>query len=169
MHEVQGLIRVQSCEPRPTNPAQNIFARRGLAYQRKLGQALVALASKIGGQVELEPWFRFWDASGQHKCSPDALFHFQDKTLIIEAKLTWVPEAWDQLLKLYMPVVMLHQSHLRIYPLIICKNLTPDSLCGVETLSEAFYHKNGVPCLNWLGRGPLHFTFPTRGRSHVSA
>lgn len=102
-------------------------ARVGLAYQRQVAKALAMHVA--AGSALVEPWFRFTDANGSGFCSPDALVAQAGGILVVEVKLTFVPEADRQLDRLYRPVVaMAYGLPLdAVRGLIVCRGLTMDT------------------------------------------
>lgn len=69
----------------------------GLRYER-------ALAKALGPQALHGQWIEYEDSDGQHYCQPDLLVVGAQRVLILEVKLTWVPEGLQALRELYIPV-----------------------------------------------------------------
>lgn len=149
-------LSASRCEPRIFPRPNSVAARLGLAYEKKVLKALSTTARSMGAQVEAQPWFRFVDGHGRGQAVPDALFHFGDRTLVIEIKYTFTLDAVVKLHGLYVPVVKAAYKT-RVYPLIICKNLTPGALATVSQLNAAFDLPAHIPTLQWLGHGPIAY------------
>jgi len=123
---------------------------RGLAYQRALERQL---PNALHG-----PWYEFRDANGRGLCQPDLVARHGEGLVVLEAKLTNVHEALEQLQELYIPVlqrcyrmpvrgviVVRHATHIREAGLKLCTSLA-------EALA---YDDGGIPAVHWLGKGPL--------------
>lgn len=122
----------------------------GLAYERKLARALPNCLHN--------PWFLYEDAAGRGYCCVDVLASWRGAPVVLECKLTNVPEALTQLRELYLPVVSLafrapargvivvkHATHVRSAGLPLCTSLEE----ALELPPEP------IPALHWLGSGPL--------------
>lgn len=157
VRSVAELLRAERCAARPMPKANNIYKRQGLAFERKVAKALAVAAASVGAELELQPWFRYYDRLGQGQAVPDFLLHFGIETLVIECKLTWVPEAVTKLRGLYVPVVQqVLGSVIRVRPLVICKHLIPLAGHIVPGLRDALGITHSVvPTLQWLGVGPI--------------
>jgi len=106
------VIEVARTEPppRPSSPPSYTSASKkaGLSFQRKVATRLV---KEFGGAVTVEPWFRFRSRGSDRwrYCSPDAILLLPYNNLIIvETKLTHVPDSYYQLKQLYEPVIRKH-------------------------------------------------------------
>ena len=88
-------------------------------------------------------------------CQPDVLIHDEEfgYTIVVEIKNTWVPGAILKLKALYCPVVSRALTR-PTKPLVLVKNLTPDSPRPQTTLSFGLIAPN--PLLQWLGRGTIN-------------
>ncbi len=86
-----------------SSPAQ----KAGVAYQRRVGEFLSGGNSHW--RTVASPWFAYCDMHGGKRryCQPDFLLVDDGNStcVIVEAKLTWTPEAWWQLERLYRPVI----------------------------------------------------------------
>lgn len=125
----------------PTRPRGSKGA--GLRYQRKV----TLHTGGIGGK-----WYKFLDANGVGFCSPDVLLPQQKLLLVLEVKLTDTPQAQEQLLDLYIPVLR------QLWPgpirgIVVAKSLTPASHSVCRSLREAITHPAPAPVLHWLGQG----------------
>lgn len=76
-----------------------------------------------------------------------------DFILLIEIKLTWLPLAWEKLNQIYLPVLKQIYTTLNIFPLVIVKNLTPNSPKSETKLGKALSLE--FPLLHYLGSGPI--------------
>lgn len=138
---------------RPKSP----IARQGLNYQQKVFLALRAALPAKGFTIEQTPWFRYrtnTDGPDQY-CEPDILItDLEDAYIIvIEVKLSWVPNALDKLKTLYCPVVSRARS-IPTKPLIIAKNSAPGAPPANSRLAFALLTEQ--PFLLWRD-GPLLF------------
>lgn len=147
---------------RPGFPARanTIAQRKGLAYQKAVCKALLGHSGA---------WFEFEDAIGPGICQPDLYFTLGGEAralALVEIKLTYTQEALDQLLRLYSPVLAL-AFHLPVFPVVICKNLTPRAtalpICG-DFASALRASRPGLPSIcHWLGASPLPLAPPAGG------
>jgi hypothetical protein len=134
--------------------ASNSRGYVGLLYERK---AVKMLKDTLPKSMKLEhgPWFYYEASEGFHgACQPDALIHDDDfgYTIVVEVKNTWVPNALTKLNTLYCPVVERALGR-PTKPLILVKNLTPDSPRPQPTISFALV--SAQPLIQWLGRGAV--------------
>lgn len=156
IRQIQGPFTASRCESRPMPRVTNVYAKMGLAYEKKVNGALAALAKKVGAKLETQVWFRFTDSLGRGQAVVDALLHLGDRTFVIEIKYTYTNDAVVKLNGLYVPIVA-SQQRTRVQPLVICKVLTPDALSCITSLRGAFSASARVPTLQWLGHGPIDF------------
>lgn len=104
-----------SSAPRFIKPTKQTGSRRaGVVYETKAqGYILRKLEEKFGRQIEIKasPWIRFksrGDEPGQVRyCQPDCVFfdEWERKITIVEIKLQHCIEAYNQVRKLYEPVL----------------------------------------------------------------
>jgi len=154
--------------PRASNP----MAARGLAYERKVRAELRRLAASYHWIVEHNPWFRYENSDGSiGTCAPDFVIHQGyeakvtgmvrgvlyvegkgDKVIVVETKLTYIPEALAKLRSLYCPIISLAFGT-EVVPLIITKNLVPGAPPVSDRLGKAL--DSNPPVLQWLGNGPM--------------
>ena len=118
----------------------------GLAYERAAARALP--------RAEHNPWFKFEDRHGIGYCSPDLLFIRDKAALLLECKLTDWEEAWEQLQRLYIPVVGAALG-VSAFPVVLVKHAPASGPTIVTTLAEALATAEHRPVLHWIGRGPL--------------
>src|SRR5215469_4056525 len=124
-------------EPRSFPQARTRVQILGLQYERRVRNRLI----KQGYKVEHNPWYLYLDRLDNGKiCSPDILIHQPDEIIIIETKLTYTPEAVNQL-NLYLEVVRAAQPK-PCRGIIIYKN----SGTVLQKLGTHF---------QWLGYGPI--------------
>jgi hypothetical protein len=128
----------------------------GLRFQRTVGAALEA---KLGHNVLVGPWFEYIDSGIRRHCQPDFIIYRPQSGdfVVAEAKLTWNFEAYEQLWRLYVPVVR-RQSGLSVSAMLIVRNLTPETpkKAIFSDFSGAIKAARGTVCPVWhyLGRGP---------------
>jgi hypothetical protein len=157
------IVAAARAAPQPLPRPRSGASARGLRFQRRAAAALTRQADAIGARYEAEPWFTYVEADGNAKrwAVPDGIFTFDDRAVVIEMKLTFVPEAVRKLAKLYVPLVE-RTSRLRVRPLVLCRHLTPQAalLCHqVETLSEVFsLPPEATGVMLYLGSGPILWT-----------
>lgn len=123
---------------------------QGLKYEKELGKAL-------GPEWRPGAWFHFLDSDGAGYCQTDFLRELEDAVIVLEAKLSWVPEAHTQLELLYRPVVE------RVFGkpmigLVVCKRLVPGCTGAIaqtlpSALTAARNCRNVV--LHWTGKAPI--------------
>lgn len=83
--------------PVPTKGAKG----NGIRFEKKVHSVL---ASTFSSYVSALP-FRFVDVRGSRTCIPDGLFVYDSRLVVVEIKLRHCIEAWEQLRKLYFPVI----------------------------------------------------------------
>jgi hypothetical protein len=121
----------------------------GLRYERLVGRALGAWPG-----LRLGPWFEFCDANGRGYCQADALIIQPDLVVVLECKLTDVPQADLQLEGLYKPVLE-HIYKRRVHGVVVTRHLTRTTDLSRVTDSFAGALARPRPILHWLGRGPI--------------
>ncbi len=147
---------------RPNFPTKRLAKRQrsGIVFQNRFTKALEKnLPGDIGSIPE--PWFSYADTKSKSEnkwgiCSPDiVLVDTENKfILVIEVKTTWTPEALEKLKTLYCPVVA-RAFGFPTKPLVVCKNLTPESPRPQPTISFALLSQN--PLYQWLGTEPIRW------------
>lgn len=104
---------------------------RGLAYQRKVHQVL----SRCFAPDALRAGDWLW--TGAHWLQPDFVLTsmappFEGKTLLIEAKLTYTPAAWQQLERYRQALFRLRLARPdAVLRLQVCRNLIPGIPPGI--------------------------------------
>lgn len=127
----------------------------GMRFQRAVGAALEA---KLGHDILLGPWFEYIDCGVRRYCQPDfiilRLLHAY--LVVIEAKLTWNFEAYEQLRRLYVPVVRQFYN-LPVYSMLAVRNLTRETPKSAifSDFDKALAATAPQVCPTWhyLGRG----------------
>jgi hypothetical protein len=101
-------------------------------------------------------WWEFEDASGWRCCQTDLVLMGARSTLVLEVKYSYTPEAWEQLEKLYSPVLRIALG-LPVLGVQICKNLRDWKGPVVSDLKSAISlaKQEGFVLLHWTGIGPL--------------
>jgi len=105
-------------------------------------------------------WIQFADSQGAGYAQPDFLleFPFADAILILESKLSWVPEAYGQIEYLYKPLVeKVWQKP--AFGIVVTKNLIPDcrgldKFQYLDEAAQAACASGRTVLLHWIG-GPL--------------
>lgn len=129
----------------------------GMRFQRAVGAALEV---KLGHQVLLGPWFEYLDGSVRRYCQPDFIIYRPAHAdfVVAEAKLTWNFEAYEQLWRLYVPVVRQYAAK-PVCTMLIVRNLTRETpkQAVFDNFSAALAAAHGAACpiFHYLGRGPL--------------
>lgn len=109
---------------------------------------LAKLEKEFGNLFEPEPWFEFEDNERTYHCAPDGILWLDSSPVIIEIKLSHTYRAWEQLKKLYLPVVksFYPDSFFRLSE--ICKTFDPSVyMNGVDVefiISPKFAPKRGL-------------------------
>lgn len=118
--KIKGLKWARALDSRPAQIPQarpRGLKAKGLAYEAQVGQ-IVPGATR--GQ-----WFEFWDSNGPGFCQVDYILPGPGAGFVLlECKLTWTPEAFEQLEGLYIPVVCAATGFPAI-GLQVCRNLVP--------------------------------------------
>lgn len=152
MRAIAGLLWAAETPAGPFGPQKRRKGtkRQGLGYEKKIAKALP--------RARFNPWFHFVDANGSGYCQPDFIQELLDGSLLIlEAKLTDTPTAYEQIERLYRPILQHIYPDRSILGMVICKNLAQGSR-GVYTDLEAAIgaaRKGVVPTFHWLGHTPL--------------
>lgn len=149
------IIFAERIPPLPLPRPRTLWGLAGLRYERRLNLKLKHTLEPTH-TLEHNPFFRFLDDRDiDHVCVPDFLILCPDLSLVIEAKLTYTPEALRKLREVYVPVLSLAlnlEPKLKPKPLIITKNIVP-GLKPLFTLKEALLAP--IPLIQWRGVGPV--------------
>ena len=119
MREIMGLKWVQVLVGRPEcipKGRPRGAKREGVKFEDEVS-ASAAIDADHG------VWFEFDDAGGHGFAQVDFLWHLAGAVVVGEAKLTWRPEAYVQLRRLYFPLVAAALGA-KVGGVVICKNLT---------------------------------------------
>lgn len=154
-----GIIQAQACSRPPwAKPLRGRGAKAaGRTYEKALAHALPGAKQ---GQ-----WWHYTTTTGSHWCQTDVLLATtDDEIVILEAKLTLTARAFEQIERLYKPVVA-KATKRAVLGVVVCKNLVKRSematilgrtppICDnlTDALAMSMYC---TPVLHWLGRSPL--------------
>jgi hypothetical protein len=163
MRQVVGLRWARPLEGKPAfipGSRPRGAKAEGLRYER-------SLAKGLGSKFRCGMWWEFRDDGGIGCCQTDFFGKAKQWIILLETKLTWTPEAEEQLYGLYVPVVAMAMQVPRsqVLPIVVCKYLTREAerpICF--TLKEAleqsmnvsapfcsvWHHLGGVPLLREL-------------------
>jgi hypothetical protein len=152
---VEGLLRAERCVARPLPRVRDQRRRQGIRFQNNVAKALrkSIAAPHI---LEIEPWFQFYDKYGRGQAVPDFIILTEDAALVVECKLTFVPEAVTKLRYLYVPVIQMALGR-PAHPIVMCKHLVPGVIGCVTRLSVALELQASVPTMQWLGHGDIQW------------
>jgi hypothetical protein len=123
----------------------------GVSYEKKLAKMLPK--GTLHGQ-----WFIYSVADKPKYCQPDFLLRGKSELAVLEAKLTDIEAAWEQLEGLYAPVLRACYGK-KILLVTVSRSLTRlaagSKVC--ETLAEALQAARGGQraVLHWIGTGSL--------------
>lgn len=123
----------------------------GLRYERALAAALP--------QAEHGAWFEYRDANGPGYCQPDLLLHLPSITVVLEIKYTWTDKAYDQIEKLYLPVLQIALGK-PVIGMQICKKLVPQAaaasrICSMLGNGLILAHRGERVAMQWLEGTPV--------------
>lgn len=156
------LIHSTRCAPVFSRPRPSRLTPQqaaGLAYEKKVGNALSLLCKRLGPDAKLEknPWFSFQDANGTGACSPDNLLIVERAglVLVVEVKLSFLPTALTKLARLYVPIVNATLKPLIIRSVVICKNVIPGTPMPISGLGSTEMTASSAAVYQWLGQGPI--------------
>lgn len=150
----ENLVAKRATRALHVPKASNDAAKQGLRYERRVRtQLLRHVANGHFDKLEHNPWFTFSDVFGDSSCCPDfLLWRPEGGIVIVDAKLTWVPHALSKIVELYMPVIAT-ALRARVSPLVVVRNLTPETPQVRHTIREAMEYPVGV--LQWFDNGPM--------------
>ena len=119
----------------------------GLRYERGL--------AKAHPWLEAGRWWEFVDYAGAGWCQTDLFLERPEYALVLEAKLSWVPEAHTQISQLYEPVIR-YALEKPVFGVVVTKRLKPGIPRYVKvegSLQAALAHASaGRPAVwHWLG------------------
>lgn len=126
--------------------------RLGIAYERALAKAIPAATH---GQ-----WFEYRHADEPSWCQIDLLLESARRVVVIEAKLTDLAAARQQLDELYLPVLRVAFPEKSVRGVIALRHVTnvPEGVEIWDKFSEALWaarETGSAPIFHWLGKGPI--------------
>lgn len=144
---IVGLEWARPCARPKAIPQARLRGTRaqGLAFERALAKACPWARH---GQ-----WFEFADANGLGWCQPDLFAFIEGRCVVLEAKLTDVAAAREQLERLYSPIL----AHCFGAPVVGVPVVKFLSKCRGESPAPDLRSALAAPrpLLHWLGRGPF--------------
>lgn len=167
MNKTDGLVWARRILPRQLPKGKHTQTQLdGLKYERAvIGAIADALtAAEVPFDLCHNPWFEYEGAMGKGVCIPDALLavhkgEYAGKTIVLEVKRTYVPQAIDKLMNLYCPVVHKCFGEAAV-PMVICKHSAPGAPRAMPTFFGALQYgesfEDGFAILQWLGAGKLN-------------
>lgn len=133
----------------PSRRARGVKAL-GVRYENKVAKAM--------GWARQGVWFEFVDGLGRAWCQVDLVWDQGPFVVVGEVKHSWVPEAFDKLRWLYLPIVAMAMGK-PARGLVICKNLKPQVRSAYTKLSQALAlleaSKEAIPTFHWIGQGAI--------------
>lgn len=137
-----------SCIP---HPRPRGFKALGARYEKAVGQ-------QLGARAERGVWWEFADANGPGLCQTDFIITGQQLLAVLECKHTWTEEGWEQLQRLYLPVLQL-ATGMPTIGLLVCKNLVPWAASRPQQTLEAGIAEaklgSRLATVHWRGVAPL--------------
>jgi hypothetical protein len=129
-HSIQGLkwakaARIEELHPILSGKSNKKgLAGKGTRFETKFIKQLKELIMEKGidCKVGAGVWFKFEDEVKVGFCQVDCLLVFPTYAIILECKLTQTKLAWEQLTKLYHPIVS-HILKRPVYTMQVCCNL----------------------------------------------
>ena len=127
---------------------------KGLTYETHVGRTIrdwITRGEIIGTLYEGQ-WFYFEDNNGYGYCQTDILLETNSFIFILECKLTYTSWAWQQLRRLYKPVVekVFNKPSITIQ---VCKNIHYIPGGMIESLAQVMDNpKDGLLTWHFLGR-----------------
>lgn len=105
---------------------------------------------RLGVEHKFSQWIRFFDTNGGGFAQPDFIITLPraGAVLVLEAKYTYTDSAWEQLERLYVPLVRKLYPGKTVYTVQVCKVLV-----DVVPLADILSFLDN-PC---LGRVTWHF------------
>jgi len=151
------IIAAEFCTALVLPVATTPLAKRGVAYEKKWGKALLKSCPPYA-KIQISPWFRYDVKEGfttnSGVCCPDFLIETPSWFAVGEVKLFWTPLAQRKLNDLYIPVVNAAlKGKYEIRGLVVCKTLTPESPKPTSFLAKATEADD--PLFHWTGDGPV--------------
>lgn len=125
--------------------------KQGVLYER-------ALAAELGADWRHGQWFEYEDQNGHGYCQVDFLRRTSDATVVLEAKLSWLPEAHQQISHLYGPVLEWIWG-VPVIGVVVAKRLVPGMNAAIaHNLPTALEAARAVSrvALHWPGKTSLY-------------
>lgn len=122
--------------------------RAGLAFQRKVGKALV----HFGSCCREGAWISYRDRGGLGLAQPDVMLVLPEGVLVLEIKLKFTLRAIPQLDALYVPLLQHLFPDRPIWRAVLCKHAAPEisafhTFPAVDAvLSDLCQHEVQSPC-----------------------
>lgn len=124
IRKVQGLrwAKLTGTSPNFADRKASTTAQlAGKKYERQFGKWLEGeYTSEL---VAHEPWIEFFDEGGKGFAAPDYLLFLNGVVVVFECKLTNTPEASQQLVGLYRPLVEMVFTPSPVSLVTVCRNL----------------------------------------------
>lgn len=104
------LVDLRACQPLAARPKfipkARLRGRRaaGLTFERKVGKVLSVLFSHVHSGV----WFEYHDSKRSGVCQIDHYVLRPGMVLLVECKLSESDDAWEQMSRLYAPILERH-------------------------------------------------------------
>ena len=110
----------------------------GLTYERKVGKLLAHEAVNHGLTMRDHEWMKVTFDDGQSPMwyQPDFVLEAPAGLLIVEAKLTFVEQAFAQLGRYKKVLEQYAQEKRSIVPVLACRNLTPEAPVSVRSFAD---------------------------------
>ena len=151
---IKGLLHARLLSSPPSFAKNSRIRGRakkaGVQYEKAIQESLP------GGWTRGQ-WIEFMDAAGHGYCQLDFHHCCLDGVVVLESKLSWVPEGHSQLELLYRPVVEMIWGKPMI-GLVVAKRLTPECKAAIaQTLPSAINaaKSSRKVVLHWTGKSPL--------------
>lgn len=134
---------------KPSLQSKNLKGSRakGKTYERKVGKQLRKRADKLKVDLHPQEWIEYEDANGYGYCQPDYYLVCDGFILLAECKLTQTDSAFNQMTKLYMPVLK-YMYDMPIIPIQIFKNIKRHTPNLIKDITE-LYNKPKHGLWNW--------------------
>ena len=105
----------------------------GLRYERMVGKELARRRLDFAQG----PWIQFKDNNGIGFAQPDFIVYSSlDLWIVLEAKLSQTPAAFEQLLRLYIPLLRKLHPNVELVPVQVCRNLKRKDKLIVDDLRK---------------------------------
>ena len=108
----------------------------GLRYEMNVSDEL----ARRGLDFARGPWIQFKDNNGIGFAQPDFIVYSgEDLWIVLEAKLSQTPSAFEQLFKLYLPLLSRLHSGVTLIPAQVCRNLRRRDAAIVDDFGKVKY------------------------------